>query len=102
MLPLIEARRSELAGLCRSLRVRRLDLFGSAAAGRFDAGSSDLDFLVELAPLPPADYADAWFALKEGLEALFGRPVELVSAGTVANPHFAAAIDASRESVFAA
>lgn len=102
MLPLIETRRPELGRLCRRLQVRRLDLFGSAAAGRFDPESSDLDFLVELAPRPPAEYADAWFALKEGLESLFGRPVDLVSAGTITNPHFAAAIDASRESVFAA
>jgi hypothetical protein len=82
--------------------VRRLDVFGSAVSGRFDPALSDLDFLVELAPLPPADYADAWFALKEGLEALFGRPVDLVSAGTVANPYFAAAIAGKREAVFAA
>jgi hypothetical protein len=102
MLPLIEARRREVEGLCRKLQVLRLDLFGSGVSRRFDAATSDLDFLVELPPLPPAEYADAWFALKEGLEALFGRPVDLVSAGTVANPHFAAAIEAKREAVFAA
>jgi hypothetical protein len=33
MLPLIEAKKAELAALCRKHHVRRLDVFGSAARG---------------------------------------------------------------------
>lgn len=102
MQPIIEKRRAEVSELCRRLHVRRLDLFGSATTDRFDLVTSDLDFLVEFEPLPPAAYADAWFDLRESLEALFGRPVDLVSAGSVSNPYFAASIAASRETVYAA
>ena len=102
MQPIIETQRADVAELCRRLHVRRLDLFGSASTGRFDLVTSDLDFLVEFEPLPPAAYADAWFDLREGLEALFGRPVDLVSGGTVSNPYFAASITASPETVYAA
>ncbi len=102
MQPIIESRRSELAALCRRLRVRRLELFGSAAAGRFDPAASDLDFLVEFEALPPAAYADAWFELREGLQQLFARPIDLISAAAVINPHLAAAIAAHRELLYAA
>ncbi|MFN0106699.1 MAG: nucleotidyltransferase family protein [Bryobacteraceae bacterium] len=100
MHPLIEKHAAELADLCRRLHVRRLDLFGSAA-GRFDAAGSDLDFLVEFEALPPAAYADNWFALQDGLEAIFGRPIDLVSGPAVVNPYFAAGIAAHRETVYA-
>lgn len=50
---LVDSRSAEIAELCRRLRVRRLDAFGSAVKGGFDPKSSDLDFLVELDPLPP-------------------------------------------------
>jgi len=102
MHPVIRPHAAELADLCRRLQVRRLDLFGSAAAGRFDAATSDLDFLVEFEPLPPAAYADNWFALLDGLEAIFRRPVDLVSGPAVVNPYFAAGIAANRETVYAA
>jgi uncharacterized protein len=47
MLPLIENRRAEIAELCRRFRVRRLDVFGSAArGGDFDPARSDVDLLV--------------------------------------------------------
>ena len=44
----VDARR-ELARLCTRFAVRRLELFGSAAAGTFDSERSDLDFLVAAA-----------------------------------------------------
>jgi uncharacterized protein len=43
----IELHQEELRALCRRFRVRRLDLFGSAARGDFDPIHSDIDFLVE-------------------------------------------------------
>lgn len=99
---LIEARSNELAALCQRLHVRQLDVFGSAARNDFDPASSDLDFIVEFEPIAPAEYADAYFSLKEGLETLFGRPVDLVTAASVANPYFRASVAASRQRVYAA
>ena len=102
MQPLIEAKRAQLAQLCRKYHVRRLEVFGSAARTDFDAASSDLDFLVELDPIAPVAYAQAYFSLKEALEALFHRPVDLVTSVSVNNPYFRASLAASRESVYAA
>lgn len=102
MLPLIEGKRTELAGLCRTLQVRRLDVFGSAVRRDFDEVASDLDFLVEFEPLPPAVHADRFFALKEGLEGLFGRKVDLLTAGSLENPYLREAILADRQPLYAA
>jgi len=57
----------------RALHVRELALFGSHARG--DAmPSSDLDFLVEL----DQKTFDAYMSVKEYLESLFGKRVDLV------------------------
>lgn len=85
---LIDLKRSEVASLCRRTGARRLDAFGSAVRDDFKSETSDLDFLVEFGDLSPADYAQAWFALKEGLEVLFDRPVDLVTPSALANPYF--------------
>lgn len=47
---IVEQNLPAIAELCRRFGVRRLDLFGSAAMGRFDPQRSDLDFLVEFEP----------------------------------------------------
>jgi uncharacterized protein len=103
MIDEIEFRREELAALCRRFHVRRLDLFGSAARGDFDPNRSDIDFLVEFdRTQPDALSLKSYFDLKEGLEALLGRPVDLVEPGAMRNPYLKASIEASREPVFAA
>lgn len=99
---LLSQRRNELEALCRRHGVRRLELFGSAAMGRGRRGESDLDFLVEFAPLPPGAYADAYFGLLESLEALFGRPVDLVVASAIKNPYFREAVERTKALLYAA
>ena len=101
MMDLIEQHRDEVAVLCRRAGARRLDAFGSAVRGDFNPASSDLDFLVEFDDLPPAQYADAYFALKESLEALFGRPVDLITEASLENPYFRERIQAERRPVYA-
>lgn len=94
--------RAEVAALCRRFGVLRLDVFGSAATGDFDPTRSDVDFLVELDPPEGLSRFDAYFGLKEGLEALLARPVDLVAPSALANPYFAAAVERSREPLYAA
>ena len=101
MIPLIAEKQTEIARLCDRFHVRRLDVFGSAARGEIDPKRSDLDFLVELS-LDGSDRAlDVYFGLKEGLEELFGRPVDLVMSDEVANPYVRAEMDRDRLPVYA-
>jgi len=103
MIDEIALRRDELRAVCRRFHVRRLDLFGSAARGDFDPERSDVDFLVEFDRThPDALSLRTYFGLKEALEGLLGRPVDLVEPGAVRNPYLKASIESSREQVFAA
>lgn len=97
----LEARRDGLTALCRKYGVSRLDLFGSALTDDWHPGESDLDFLVVFKPDPSHSLADRYLGLAEALEALFGRPVDLVTDGSIRNPYFRRGVNASRAPVYA-
>ncbi len=103
MVALIEHNQLALEALCRTHRVRRLELFGSAAQGKFDPLQSDLDFLVVFEPLSPAAHADSYFGLLAALQDLFQREVDLVEAEAITNPYFKRALVSSvRQVLYAA
>ena len=58
--------------------MQTLSVFRSAATEEFDAATSDIDFLVLLEPPEGVTRFDAFFGLKEALEKLLSRPVDLV------------------------
>lgn len=95
----LESHREEIAAICARLGVRRLELFGS---GTRSASPRDLDFLVDLGDRPPADYSRAYFALREQLEALFSRPVDLVTPPGLANPFFRQRVEQEKTLLYAA
>ena len=82
--------------------MQRLELFGSATSSRFDPATSDVDFLVEFLDLQPGKLFDSYFDLKEGLEVLLGRPVDLVMTGAISNRYFLESIQPSRTLLYAA
>jgi uncharacterized protein len=102
MTPVLEGQRRELADLCRTYRVRWLDVFGSAARGDFDEESSDGDLLVEFEDRSHADRADAYLGFLTAVEALVRRRIDLVEVGAVRNPYLRRGIEESRELVYAA
>src|SRR6478735_8910206 len=93
--------REAMARVCRARGVRHMRVFGSATGERVDASRSDVDLLVEFDP-SVVDLFDAYFGLKEDLEGLFGRPVDLVMADAVRNPYFQAGALATAEELYAA
>lgn len=94
--------RPELVNLCRRFQVRRLELFGSAAGTGFDSDRSDLDFLVEFDHTNWVGAADRYFGVREGLEDLFKRRIDLVELPAIHNPYFLRGIEASRTLLYAA
>ena len=90
-----------LAQVCRSRGVRRLRVFGSVRTDRFNQSSSDIDLLVEFES-GTADLFDAYFGLKEDLERLLDRTVDLVMADAVRNPFFEAEAVGTAEELYAA
>ncbi len=96
----IEPKLSALDALCRRFGVHRLDVFGSAVDDRFDPARSDIDLLVEFEPMPPGGYAAAFFGLRDALEALFGRNVDLVTEPALKNPHLRRRIESQKRALF--
>ncbi len=98
----IEKERPRISELCRKHSVRRLEVFGSGArAIDFDPARSDVDFLVEFDDAANAPSLRRYFAFRDELAAILGRPVDLVSADAIINPYVKAEVDRTRESIYA-
>ncbi len=101
MISLIEQHRPEVAALCSRFGVQSLEVFGSAADGAFDPTRSDIDFLVEFGSEDTGSLFHRYFGLQEALEQVFHRKIDLVSASALSNPYFIAAVNQSRQTVYA-
>ena len=102
MIPAIRNQADSLRSLCQDYRVRRLEVFGSAATSTKIHEIGDLDFLVEFQPTAYEAYADTYFGLLEDLQHLFGMPVDLVVGSAVKNPYFLQSIDRTKALVYEA
>ena len=97
---LVAGKLPEIAALCRRHGVRRLDLFGSAVRGRFDPTRSDLDFLVDFEETPTGSYSRAYWDLREGLEVLFDRPIDLLTDPGIRNPYLRRQIEFEKQTIY--
>ena len=101
MLAIVEEQRAAIAEICRRFGVRKLELFGSAATGAFDANRSDLDFIVEF---PPEYDFGPWLSrlsqFEQSLTKLFGRRVDLISPSALNNRWFRREADKGRVTVY--
>ena len=93
--------RAAISAVCEEYGVKRLVVFGSAVTEHFDESTSDVDFLVEFRS-DVVNRFDAYFGLKESLEALLGRPVDLVAPAALENPYFAASVEENGHELYAA
>ncbi len=99
---LLTTREPEVARLCRALAVRELRLFGSAVLGNFDPSRSDMDVVAEFEDHDKPGIADRYLALAEGLEAIFGRPVDLLTPRSIRNPYFRREVEETCRLIYAA
>lgn len=97
---LIEDNLEEICRLCRLYSVRKLEVFGSVLRQDFDPHCSDVDVLVEFEPQVANGFANL-LDLKEALEGLFGRRVDLVELGAIRNRRLRHHIERSRSPVYA-
>ena len=102
MTGVLENNLGAIAEVCVRHGVVRLDAFGSALRDDFRPDESDLDLLVEFAPMEPYAWVDAYFGMLEELRALLGLEVDLVMAGAVKNPYIARDIERTRRMLYAA
>ncbi|MBN1580101.1 MAG: nucleotidyltransferase domain-containing protein [Anaerolineae bacterium] len=91
---------SRLIELCDTFGVKRLELFGSATRSDFDLEQSDIDFLVDFDTSHSLGPFDQYFGLKEALERLLGRSIDLIEEKAIKNPYFKEAIAQDRMLVY--
>jgi uncharacterized protein len=96
---LIKNNISEIKELCNKYHVAELYVFGSVTKENFSA-SSDIDFLVRFQNVDPREYFDNYMDLKESLEELLSRNVDLVEIQTVKNPILKRSINRDKISLY--
>lgn len=98
---LLQVDDSEISRICERHKVRRLDVFGSVLTEAFNT-QSDIDFIVEFERDGYVGAFDQLMELKEDLEKLFSRPVDLIVNRPFRNPHFQREIEKTRPRIYAA
>jgi predicted nucleotidyltransferase len=85
MTTLLENHKEAIAELCRKYSVHRLFAFGSAIREDFRPGESDVDLLVEFAPIGVHAKYHAYFEMIDELQSVLGTKVDLGMSGAVRN-----------------
>ena len=89
----------EIERVCKGLPVKRLAVFGSALTENFGP-TSDVDVLVVFDANRRVDLFDKYFELKERLEMIFGREVDLTIDKPFRNPVFRESVERTRTIIY--
>ena len=95
----VEPLKPRIVELCRRAKVSRLELIGPAASGQC-AGEAEVDVLVQFQH-EDGELFNRFFDLKEGLEEVFGRAVDVTVEETIHNPAVWESIEQSRRTIYA-
>ena len=99
---LTEREMTEIKRLSERCGVRELVLFGSALRVDDFGPESDVDLAVTFREPKAKGRFTAYMDLKEALEGLFHRPVDLVSSDAIRNPVFRDELQKFRKILYAA
>lgn len=95
-----EVPKNQLIKLAKKYSLKELALFGSVLTAEFGTGS-DIDVLIEFEPSAKASLFDL-VEIKEELESIFNRKVDVVEKTGLQNPFRKKAILEKREILYAA
>jgi uncharacterized protein len=96
---LINQNISSIKALCEKHHVVQLFVFGSVLNKNFDK-DSDIDFIVDFNQVSLNEYADNYFDLKQSLEKLLKREVDLLEDKAIKNPYLRRSIDTSKKLIY--
>ena len=91
--------KTEIQRVCRGMPVKRLGVFGSALTEAFGP-DSDVDVLVVFDTSGNLDLFNTYFELKERLEDIFGRKVDLTVDKPFKNRIFQEIVDKTRTVIY--
>lgn len=96
---IIDQNIDKIRTLCEQHYVSQLSVFGSILTGKYNR-NSDIDLLVDFSNIDLQNYADNYFSLKQALEELFSRQVDLLENKAVKNPYLRQSIDSSKRLLY--
>lgn len=98
---LIELNLQRILDLCRKHKVKSLAVFGSILTDKFN-DQSDVDLLVDFEPVDhdKFDYVSNYFGLRDALEFLLGRKVDLIEKKGLRNKYFIANVNRTKRMIY--
>lgn len=96
---LVDVHKNEIFELCEKHEVKELYVFGSVLTDKFD-DSSDIDILIQFNQIDLTKYFDNYMDLKEKLEEILKRPVDLVENQAIKNPIFRKVVDREKKLLY--
>ena len=96
---LIETNIQRIIDLCRKHQVNRLFVFGSILTNRFN-DDSDIDLVVDFNNIDLSEYVNNYFDLKDSLQSLLGREVDLLEDKAINNPVLRRNIDRTKQLIY--
>jgi predicted nucleotidyltransferase len=101
MNPHLDPHLPAIRSLCCDYGVNSLQVFGSVLRHDFRP-DSDIDLLVDFNESTATNAFQRFFGFKEAMEQLLGRPVDLITLKSIANPYFRRELEESSQSLYAA
>ncbi|WP_339867686.1 nucleotidyltransferase domain-containing protein [uncultured Algoriphagus sp.] len=96
---IIQTNIDKINKLCVSHKVDKLYVFGSVVSDSFNP-KSDIDLLVSFQKIDLFNYFDNYLDLKNKLEKLLKRKVDLVEEQTLKNPVLIRSIDRNKQQIY--
>jgi predicted nucleotidyltransferase len=81
--------------LCEKYKVKTFSAFGSVTRDDYN-NDSDIDFVVDFEETDPFKYTDLYFQLKENLENLLQRQIDLIEERGIKNQFFRKELDSTK------
>ncbi len=91
--------RDSLPPLCEKYHVERLYAFGSVLTDRFGP-DSDVDLIAAFDDAAIEDIFITFFNLKDSLEELLKRPVDLMAEKPIENPYLRKSIESTKQLIY--
>ncbi|MFA6260214.1 MAG: nucleotidyltransferase family protein [Bacteroidia bacterium] len=90
----------KIRALCDQHKVARLFVFGSVLRENTFTSNSDIDLLVDFSNIGLNEYADNYFDLKQQLEKILNRSVDLLEEKAIRNPYLRKEIEKDRKLIY--
>ncbi len=85
--------------LCKEYKVKKFSVFGSVLTDKFSS-DSDINFIVDFYENDPIKYTDLYYQLKDKLEQILKRKIDIIEERGIKNSFFRKEIEESKVEIY--